>query len=358
MAYIRKSFYYDPIRQGYDTNLWKTISGAPAASGDGRLSVDNAAGIAGSCIHYVDFVKGDISFNVNVPTAPAEGVTRMFGVSAPNTSLFIRFSVGSTFQCQVSDGTNTSSSTVAWNSDWTGANVTYGIRWESGSAKFFINGTRVATISDTITLGVETITVPSGPLSLYLYDNADTSMTVGDIFVKGTQSYVLNPKSSDTTPYNPVGTLSRFQNVAVTENVNIVIPTLLLPFSGVLYEPTITVSENVVLKTITHEDFAEDITVTDVVVALYIPTIHVNVNEDITVSEDISPNIPVLIDLNDSVSLSENVDVIPPELVPENNDSVAVSEDVSILIPELVPEVFDSISVSEGEIEMTRVVGP
>ena len=66
---IRKSFYYDPIRQGYDTNSWRTISGAPALVGS-RLTLDNQAGIGAAIIHYVDFVKGEMVFDVNVPTVP------------------------------------------------------------------------------------------------------------------------------------------------------------------------------------------------------------------------------------------------------------------------------------------------
>ena len=107
MSDIRTSFYYDPIRQGYDTNSWRTISGAPAIAAGGRISVDNAGGSAGSVVHYADFLKGDISFNVNVPAAPGAAASRLFGVSAPNTAAYIRFSIDDALTCQTSDGTTT-----------------------------------------------------------------------------------------------------------------------------------------------------------------------------------------------------------------------------------------------------------
>ena len=111
---IRKSFYYDPIRQGYDTNSWRTISGAPALVGS-RLSIDNSAGIGASIIHQVDFVKGEMVFDVNVPTAPTSGTNRSFGASSPNTSAYILFSFSGTLNCITSDGTTTTSSgTIAW----------------------------------------------------------------------------------------------------------------------------------------------------------------------------------------------------------------------------------------------------
>lgn len=213
MSDIRTSFYYDPIRQGYDTNSWRTISGAPAIGAGGRLIVDTTAD-AGAAVHYADFLKGDISFNVNVPAAPGAGAARLFGIAALNTVAHIRFSIDDALTCQTSDGTTTTeSSTIVWNSSWTGANIVFRIRWEPGTAKFFINGSQVYAVSDA--------SVPSGPMSLYLSDNSDAAMTIGDMTVRGTQSYVMHLKTSDTSSFS--GLLSVFQNVTVTENLSIVV---------------------------------------------------------------------------------------------------------------------------------------
>jgi hypothetical protein len=268
----------------------------------------------------------------------------MFGVAALNTGAYIRFWIGYVFQCQVSDGENTWQSDVTWDSDWTGANVVFRIRWESGCAKFFVDGTKVCTISDTAEYATgDVFSVPSGPLSLYLLDGADNSMTVGDVIVRGTQSFVMNPKTSDTTPTNPTGKLSLFQNVTVTSNVELLIPVIKLPFVSGGLSQSVSVSENISLKVIAYEDFDEDVTVSDVIAALRIPIIHINATENnIVITEEVTgavigPVVPLVV-INDSVTASEEAVVLLPELL------VSLTE--------------NNIIITEGEVEMTRVVGP
>jgi hypothetical protein len=232
---IRKSFTYDPIRQGYDTNSWRTISGAPALVGS-RLSIDNSAGIGASAIHYVDFVKGEVVFDVNVPTAPTPGTSRSFGASSPNTSSYVLFSFGATLTATCSDGiTTTSSSAITWSDDWTSANTIFKIRWEAGGAKFFINGTQVAVICDD--------SVPYGPLSLYFSDDSDSSMTVGDIVVRATQSYVANLKTSDSSVPTIEGKISMYQGVTITENTALLVPELFVPYSTGSFAQSVGVSD-------------------------------------------------------------------------------------------------------------------
>lgn len=278
----RTSFYYDPIRQGYDTNSWRTISGAPAVAGSGRIVVDAGTGIPGSAIHYADFLKGDISFNINIPSAPAAGDTRYFGVSAPNTSAYIRFAVGASMTFQTSDGaTATESSALTWDSALTGANAEYRIRWEAGTAKFYINGSLQYAVSDA--------SVPSGPLSLYLYDNSNTAMTIGDINVRGTQSYAMHLATSDSSPTSGTGTVSVSQSVTVTENYTVLIPTVMIPFVSGGMSDSVTVTENILLSLSLPGGgmINEVITVTESV-SLYIDKWLPSVNDTVTVSEDVS----------------------------------------------------------------------
>ena len=250
MSNIRKSFIYSPMRQGYDTNSWRTISGAPSVVG-GRLSIDNEAGVAGSAIHYVDFVKGDISFDVNVPVAPVEGTYRIFGVSTPDATAYIRFAIGSELNCEVCDEGNTIRIPVTWDSSWTGENIIFRIHWEAGLARFYINGVHVCTIDSSADFALATYdvqSIPYGPLSLYLYDNSDAdSMTIGNISVRGTHSYILNPKTSDTNPVNPEGFLSLHEHVTVTENFASLLPELVIPFTAGEMKDNVTVSENISL---------------------------------------------------------------------------------------------------------------
>lgn len=283
MSDILTSFYYSPIRQGYDTNSWRTISGAPSLNIEGRISVDNLVSIEGSAIHYADFVKGDVIFDVNIPVAPVAGVNRIVGLSSPNSSSYIRFNFDTSLTCETSDGTTTTvSDDITWDSAWTGANTLFKIRWEAGSAKFFINGTQVYQISDA--------SVPYGPLSLFLLDGADSSMTVGDIVVLGTQSYVMNLKTSDSTSTNVSGKLSMYQDVTVSENVAFFIPAYNIPFTAGEMFDLITTSENLSMLIPTFVPSKYDtVTVSESIVLA--PVLKPAINDSVTITENYSMNI-------------------------------------------------------------------
>ena len=224
----RNSFYYDPIRQGYDTNLWRTLSGAPGVTG-GRLSVNH-----GSIVHYGDITKGEITFNVTVPDSPGGNDDRVFGLSAQNSANYIAFVIGSTLNCETVNGSNsTTSANIAWNSAWNAVNTVFKIRWEAGTAKFFINDTQVYAITDD--------SVPAGPMSLYIADDSNAGMTFGDIVAKGVQFFFLNPSTSDTSSYD--GLLLSSQAITTTENVVLLVPKLFVPFSGVMAENNIISSD-------------------------------------------------------------------------------------------------------------------
>lgn len=279
MSDIRTSFNYSPIRQGYDTNSWRTVSGSPTVDGSGRITIDNTVGIAGSAIHYADFLKGDVSMNVNVPVAPVAGTSRLFGMAELNSGSYIRFNIGSNLVCETSNGTlTTTSSSLTWDTNWTGANTIFNIRWEGGGAKFFINGTQIYAVSDA--------TVPHGPLSLYFYDGSESPMTIGDISVKGTQSFVMNPKTSDATPTNPVGTLSIKDNSTLTENVSLLVTSLFIPYSTGSMSDSVTVSENFsAFITEYFDSLTDNVTLTESL-SLVIDPLLVDLSSDVTVTED------------------------------------------------------------------------
>jgi len=214
-----ENFNYAPMRQGYDTNSWRTLRGAPAVVGGGRISVDNGTGIAGEAIHYIDFTKGDISFDVIIPTSPAAGNSRLFGLSSLNSNDFIVFSIDDALTCKVSSlYSSDESGELEWNDAWNGVSVEFRIRWEAGTAKFFINGSQVYAISED--------SVPYGPLSLYLYDNSTSPMTFGDMRVRGAQSLYVNPVTSDSSVTRAVGTISISDLATITEATTMLIPEL------------------------------------------------------------------------------------------------------------------------------------
>ena len=216
-----KSFTYSPARQGYDSNYWRTLMGSPAVLGTGRLQVDpNGSGQGGAAIHYADILKGDVSFSVNWQGAPGTDNQSIVGLYNINSGAYVVFTMGATLTCDTSNGTTADHSTaIPWNSDWSGANVDFRIRWEAGLVKYYINGSCVYTCSSA--LGVSPI--PAGPLALYLYDNAtgNPGMSVGSIDVRGAQSIVFNTKTSDTSVPDPIVMMSEKSTVTDVPTVKI-----------------------------------------------------------------------------------------------------------------------------------------
>ena len=69
MSNERINFYYDPARQGYDTALWKTITGAPTSTGTAlRFNAAKAIG-------YADLFKADVTIAANIPVVPQAFLT-------------------------------------------------------------------------------------------------------------------------------------------------------------------------------------------------------------------------------------------------------------------------------------------
>lgn len=209
----QNSFYYDPIRQGYDTNYWKTLGGTILALGDGGLSAGGSDNF-GDAIGLGDISKGDILFDVVIPSAPSTGSNREIGLWSPSKDASILFNIiQDSFYVSVSDGTvETTSDAIDWESEWTGARLTLRIRWDAGLVKFYINGVRRATLSGD--------NIPHGPLSLYFSDASDDNMVIKNIQVLGTYQYTLHDKSTDTGLYGALHA-HESDSASVTESVSL-----------------------------------------------------------------------------------------------------------------------------------------
>lgn len=260
-------FYYDPLRSGYDANLWRTLVGAPAAIGAGRLEVNS-----GAIVGYGDITKGDITMNISVPASPGADASRVFGLYQPSRGAFIVFTIDDGFTVSISDGTTTSQSDeLEWDSNWNGANIDFRIVWEAGMVKFYVNGGFVAVLSGD--------NVPCGPLSLYFYDDSGTPMSIGNIDVRGTR-YYMNLKTTDTTVYG-VG-INMSQLVTVSEAATIKIPILVPSVSD-----AVTLSDAMVpLITSLKPSAVENVTVLENVSGVNTPH-YTEVHDDVTVTENL-----------------------------------------------------------------------
>lgn len=178
MANDKIYFSYDPQKQGYDTVLWKTISGVPAISGsDLRL---NSAAI----IHYGDIFKGELTMNLNIPTAPTAGDDRLFGFNQLNAGAYAYFKVADdVFTAEVNDGEGgTDSVVIDWQTDWTAADTNFKIVWMGFSAVFYVNKVKFATINSA--------GVPKFPLSIYIKNGNADNMDMKYIEVENVHNYI------------------------------------------------------------------------------------------------------------------------------------------------------------------------
>lgn len=176
------NFYYDPRREGYDTSVWRTITGG--ANREPTIGNNQLRFSLSSIIHFGDIWRGDITMNLNVPV-PVGGARKSFGLLQLNKNAYIYFDItDTTFSAKTSNGTNTTSVTITWQSAWSSADTDFRIKWEAGTAKFFVGGVQQAAISD--------ISVSGDPLSFYIRNENTDLMTLKYLQAKGIQTFFLH----------------------------------------------------------------------------------------------------------------------------------------------------------------------
>lgn len=176
------NFYYDPVRQGYDLNTWKTLLGIPAVVGN-QLTLANAG-----VIHFADILRGEATFNINIST-PVAGDDIKVGFKEENKDEFAYFKVADdVLTAEISDGTTVESVAITWNTDWNLTNTEFKIKWEAGKVTFSIGGVVKAQIGEQSTLNIPVSTVPNDPMNLYIYSDCANPLLLKYIDVKGISS--------------------------------------------------------------------------------------------------------------------------------------------------------------------------
>lgn len=290
----RISFYYDPQRQGYDTTLWRTLYGSPVISG-GALVFNVAA-----AYHFGDCKRGDFVFGVTVPSAPAAGHFRQWGVYSYSLGAYLLFDVtNDVFSVKTSDGLgNTNSTAVTWQSAWTATETEFRVKWEAGRAVFYVGGVEQAVISDD--------SISGRSMSLYISNTTEDGLKFHYIDASAIQSYILTPSPEDAT-WQPV--VYANENITIAEAITMSNPPADL--SGLT--ETLSVAESVTMSNppaalsglVETGSVAEDVTVTNTLADLS------GIIESTSISEDIvtSTPIPGQSDLFETNTLVESVTV-------------------------------------------------
>lgn len=247
MIHQRTSFYYDPIRQGYDNSLWHTLYGAPVVIPTG-LEITSTA-----MIHFADCMKGEYVFNLKIPSAPGTSGSRRFGVMSYNKGAYIYFDISGDFTGNISDGQgNTASVSLVWDTNWTGAFVEFKVRWESGTAKFYANGTHLGSVNH--------IGVSGSPMSPYIVNESSDSVVLKYMEALGLQYYLLTTGVETIVATSPILIPLIFagENVTVTEGLTFFIVTLVpSTFDSVAVSENVRINPSIPLM-------SEAVTVTDV----------------------------------------------------------------------------------------------
>lgn len=182
------NFSYDPERQGYDTTLWKTLSGVPAVVGI------NLVLNADTIVSYADLYGCDLTMRLKIPTSPAAGDIRQFGLASVGMDAFIVFDItDDTFNIYASDGNgNTKTVAVLWNTAWAAANTDFEIRWRGTYADFFVNGVHVTSPADPngSTYRINTAAIPKGPLAIYFKNANADNFEVVSMNAKNIQTFI------------------------------------------------------------------------------------------------------------------------------------------------------------------------
>ena len=146
---LRDGYTYDPIIKGADTTFWAAITGIlSVASNKLRFNADRHAS-------YLQHLYGDYIFRANIPTNPAASDDRIIGLRIPAAptvgSVYFEWDSDAVFSAKSYDNFgNLKKTTIAWDSDWSGSEVDYRIRWEKDRIQFHVNGVIKATHDDRI----------------------------------------------------------------------------------------------------------------------------------------------------------------------------------------------------------------
>lgn len=186
---------YDPAKQGYSTDTWRTMYGDVSIV-SGQLQLNKA-----SILHYGDILRGDAYISINIG-APVAGDNSKFGLTQYSKGAYTYFQISDgVLTAEVSNGINSrSSAIIPWLASWTDTDTEFRIKWEAGMVSFFIDGQIKAIFDDSSSVdALATAVIPGCPMSIYIASDSPDLMLVDYIIVKSIQSYVISTGNSNSS---------------------------------------------------------------------------------------------------------------------------------------------------------------
>lgn len=217
---IPTSAVIDPQRDGYDTNLWHTVSGSPSVSAD-KFLFNVSEGLL-----KPDLKEGIVAFKLTIPVKPTAGHARQWGLknlSLGNKGKIVFDITGTVFSIKSYDDAGTvESSTVVWrDTAWTNKSIEYKIMWTFDRLIFFIDGEKIAS---------HKVSVGTLPLSVFI-SNAVADALTADWITLAEMAYfsqINNPAGEGVKPSG----VATFVKVVAAAGTAEQLPSFVVPESG------------------------------------------------------------------------------------------------------------------------------
>lgn len=245
------SFYYSPIREGFDTSTWRTLFGLPIASG-GKLLLNDTA-----IIHYGNIVRGDLTFSINV-AAPGPGLSKKFGFFQPNKNSYAYFYInGNSFTAETSTGVTSTSTAITWQSAWTNTDTRFRVKWEAGQVSFYAGDVLQTTTCDSSITGL--------PMSIYIANESQDTLIFNYVDARSIQSYLMT-EGQENAVFNEFY-IYEASGITITESVTMLLKILNVnDLTGV--SDSIILSESVTMLVFENRSVFDAMTLTESVTLL------------------------------------------------------------------------------------------
>ena len=281
MPTTKYNFYYDPVYQGFDATVWRTLFGTPALDGN-YLNIPTVSYI----VHFAQLMRGEYTFNMKL-SAPDFSDYKEWGLIQINRGSFIRFRIdhGQLYASMQSDGLYFQHVPITWQSGWTNVDTEFTIRWEPGFVSFFVNGSLEAQIGNDYVNGLPVSRVPGKPLSLYITNQSTDSdpCFLKYIEAQGIQSYIETQGTGNPIDFGD--SVFTLDGVEITESVSVTNPVLSEPSS----HEEVAITELVTVKNVDVPSGITDTFTISENVSILIPVLPTNVHDNAQTTENINP---------------------------------------------------------------------
>lgn len=199
MEFVRNlsNFYYDPLRQGYDTGVFASVLGTAPT-----IVSDELVFNGGGAITRFDMGRGEITMRLKIPVGPTSGDDRAWGLTQASNDTLIAFNTeNDEFSIKVRNGDTVESLAVDWLAGWTNTSVDWTISWDPSGAKFYANGQL---------LGFLNLdgAVPQVPLSLVIINENSDAMTLSNIQFRNVEVFESSSSTNAVTIASGIVTVS------------------------------------------------------------------------------------------------------------------------------------------------------